>query len=368
MIVRNLLVGGLLLAMVSMVAAQNKHQKDIEWPACSDEDRDISFLLFEEPYYPHSASMFCLSGEVTVRYTVDREGRSQGIEVIESSPGTVFDRSAVDAIAKWRFIPACKDGQSASHEVVQVIQFHLDHEAEKRCPDGLDRLGGEAVRLIGEVGARYALLFEHINSGANDTAIVEEVVSPLGEFDGDLARVARFHRWALEQIVAALPEQDTEDLFGKAYLALMPSSLGRENGLELARRQLAQYRMFVESEMQEAQRDYAEFAEAYRRLERDTKFDRKTLEFMVASFAGDPEIAFDEVAAPGLKPLAHLQRISEFLEQRRRNWHIADNDIHFGDEEDKVTWQALWEELEESRDAVSSLTAGMMRPFEDYSD
>ncbi len=56
-----------------------------------------------QPAYPRDALRDGLSGEVTVTFTVDPDGRVSGASVVSSNPRRVFDSAALDAIKKWRF-------------------------------------------------------------------------------------------------------------------------------------------------------------------------------------------------------------------------------------------------------------------------
>ncbi|GEM_PF-2348925 len=366
MIQRNLIITGLGLAMVSIATAQDN--SGTASADCPGEDHGPGYLSYQEPYFPHSAAAFCLAGEVKVRYTIDREGQSRDIEIIESFPGTVFDRSTVDAVEQWQFTPACKDGMRTSYNVVQTIEFRLPESERQHCPDDLDRFDDETARLMSEVGARYALLFEHANEGELNSATAEAIVSPLDDFDGDLAQVARFHRKALELMVALEPQDDIVDLFHTTYTALTPSSLEDANGLERASELLAQYRSVVEAQLEQVRRVHIGTATAYRDLERDTKLDPEIMVLLVWTFVGDPLVSFDETVRPFLEPLAYMQRIADFLEERRGEWSIVENNIRFDLVDDEITWKALWEELRERSVAAESLRTSVLRSFEDYSD
>ena len=128
---------------------------------CSEEDRDVRSVFRQQPYYPHSASMFCLTGEVLAEFTIDPRGTPRDIRIVDSQPTSIFDQAAIDAIEQWRFEPACRDGEPADRDATQTIMFELSPEARARCADRHGRLDDRSLELISEVGARYALLAQH---------------------------------------------------------------------------------------------------------------------------------------------------------------------------------------------------------------
>ncbi len=66
-----------------------------------------------EPVWPANADR---SGEVRFCFAVDPNGRVSDIQLIRSSPGTLFVRSAKRAIKKWRFRPAIQNGVAVHTE------------------------------------------------------------------------------------------------------------------------------------------------------------------------------------------------------------------------------------------------------------
>ena len=64
-------------------------------------------------------------GEVTLRFTIDVDGTTKDIEVVESS-SSAFARPAVAALSKWRYVPQTEDGVPVERRGVQtVIRFAL---------------------------------------------------------------------------------------------------------------------------------------------------------------------------------------------------------------------------------------------------
>jgi protein TonB len=79
------------------------------------------------PVYPHRAAARGVEGFVDLRFDVSASGVPQNIQVTYADPQGVFDRSAVDAVARWRFQPQMVDGKPAPFEgLSKRIRFTLE--------------------------------------------------------------------------------------------------------------------------------------------------------------------------------------------------------------------------------------------------
>ena len=65
------------------------------------------------------------TGYVTVRITVDENGRVIEAKVVDSKPLKVFDSAAIDAVIKWRFIPRVENGVPQQQVGETTIEFNL---------------------------------------------------------------------------------------------------------------------------------------------------------------------------------------------------------------------------------------------------
>ncbi len=74
------------------------------------------------PQYPPTALMREVEGYVEVLFDVMEDGTVQNPRVIDSQPARVFDRAAVNAVARWRFQPVVRDGKP----VVVLAQVHIE--------------------------------------------------------------------------------------------------------------------------------------------------------------------------------------------------------------------------------------------------
>jgi protein TonB len=84
-----------------------------------------SYLNNPKPGYPAAAKRMGMEGTVMLKVLVSRDGGALKTEIAQSSGYEILDKSAVEAVRKWRFIPA-RQGDSPLEEWVQVpVAFHL---------------------------------------------------------------------------------------------------------------------------------------------------------------------------------------------------------------------------------------------------
>jgi protein TonB len=77
------------------------------------------------PDYPDNARRQNREGRVLLRVLVDDQGRSRQVEVHSSSGSDALDRSAVEAIKRWRFHPAHYGDQPVESWLRIPIEFRL---------------------------------------------------------------------------------------------------------------------------------------------------------------------------------------------------------------------------------------------------
>lgn len=75
------------------------------------------------PRYPREALSRDIGGTVRVRATVAPDGRVERMEVAESSGNRYLDRAAMEAVRRWTFKPATRNGQPVSADVVVPLDF-----------------------------------------------------------------------------------------------------------------------------------------------------------------------------------------------------------------------------------------------------
>ena len=90
-------------------------------------DQKPRVLRKVDPKYPESARRAEREGLVEVEFIVGADGRATDIKVIKEEPkGFGFGDAAIEAVNKWRFTPAKKDGQNVPMRVKIPVRFTLD--------------------------------------------------------------------------------------------------------------------------------------------------------------------------------------------------------------------------------------------------
>ena len=75
-------------------------------------------------YYPPRVLLRGESGDVTLRFTIDTDGTTKDIEVVESTSSD-FERPAVKALSKWRYVPQTENGSPVEKRDLQRV-IHFD--------------------------------------------------------------------------------------------------------------------------------------------------------------------------------------------------------------------------------------------------
>ena len=77
------------------------------------------------PQYPFQWSRARVQGSADVIFIINEKGRTEEIQAV-SATDAAFATAAVEAVKKWRFKPAKKDGAPVRVVIVQKIEFNLD--------------------------------------------------------------------------------------------------------------------------------------------------------------------------------------------------------------------------------------------------
>lgn len=77
------------------------------------------------PEYPDSMKRQGVSGVVAVSIVIDEKGAVMSTTVAKSSQSE-FEAPALDAVKKWKFKPAQKDGVPVKMKVTIPIRFNLE--------------------------------------------------------------------------------------------------------------------------------------------------------------------------------------------------------------------------------------------------
>jgi TonB family protein len=88
-----------------------------------------------QPPPPSNRFGFPTEGWVVLRYTVQADGRTASVRVIDRMPPVLADRAAVEAVEAWTFEPATSDGEAIEwHNNESVIVFDLDEVPPEPSP------------------------------------------------------------------------------------------------------------------------------------------------------------------------------------------------------------------------------------------
>lgn len=79
------------------------------------------------PKYPATFRRRGWQGTVRLRVSVSAEGHSEAVTIQSSSGHEELDELAIEAVKKWRFIPAKRGDTAIASSVIVPIVFKLDH-------------------------------------------------------------------------------------------------------------------------------------------------------------------------------------------------------------------------------------------------
>jgi len=77
------------------------------------------------PRYPPRAQARGIQGWVQVEITVTPAGTVSNARIVDASPKQIFDQASLEAIRRWRFKPAFKDGQPVGQKATLKLVFRL---------------------------------------------------------------------------------------------------------------------------------------------------------------------------------------------------------------------------------------------------
>ena len=77
------------------------------------------------PEYPRDAQRRGQSGRVLLRVEVSADGTATNVDFVQRSGSPELDRAAMNAVRKWRFAPARRDGKPVASSVNVPVDFVL---------------------------------------------------------------------------------------------------------------------------------------------------------------------------------------------------------------------------------------------------
>jgi protein TonB len=75
------------------------------------------------PEYPTEALSKEVGGVVQIEFTVDKNGETRDIHVVNAEPAGMFDRAAIAAVKRWRYEPVIVNGAATEVPVRLNIRF-----------------------------------------------------------------------------------------------------------------------------------------------------------------------------------------------------------------------------------------------------
>jgi protein TonB len=87
---------------------------------------DVVPIVRIDPQWPREALLEGTEGWVEVEFTILPDGSVADPTVLASEPPRLFDRSARNAILRWKFKPRIVEGQAVARRAVQRIDFVLN--------------------------------------------------------------------------------------------------------------------------------------------------------------------------------------------------------------------------------------------------
>jgi protein TonB len=85
-----------------------------------------NYAFNPKPEYPRIARSRGWQGKVLLRVRVSTAGTSENIAVHRSSGHEILDESAIEAVKKWKFVPARRGDTPVASSVVVPILFSLN--------------------------------------------------------------------------------------------------------------------------------------------------------------------------------------------------------------------------------------------------
>jgi protein TonB len=88
-------------------------------------DSEVIPIMQVPAKYPRKAKLAKLEGYVKLEIVIRPDGTVSTAKVVDSNPKRLFDKSAKDAILRWKFKPKVENGQPVQQKAIQVLEFKL---------------------------------------------------------------------------------------------------------------------------------------------------------------------------------------------------------------------------------------------------
>lgn len=87
---------------------------------------DADYLSNPRPVYPPASRRMGEEGKVVLRVRVSAQGQADRVELHKSSGFARLDDAALEAVGRWRFVPARRGDEAVAASVLVPIVFRLD--------------------------------------------------------------------------------------------------------------------------------------------------------------------------------------------------------------------------------------------------
>lgn len=105
---------------------QNKFTFTGEFFKTSEVDQQPKAYKLIGATYPRAWSEARVAGEAQIAFIINAKGFTEQVQVVTAND-EAFGDAAKEAVAKWRFKPARKNGQPVAVAVVQKVAFDLEN-------------------------------------------------------------------------------------------------------------------------------------------------------------------------------------------------------------------------------------------------
>jgi len=85
---------------------------------------DASYANYQPPY-PDAAQVNGEQGDVVLSVRVGANGKIRGIQIAQTSGFADLDNAAIEGVLRWHFIPAVRDGDTATETTNVKIVYRL---------------------------------------------------------------------------------------------------------------------------------------------------------------------------------------------------------------------------------------------------
>ncbi|MGY4394968.1 protein TonB [Sphingomonas sp. UYAg733] len=100
----------------------------IRLPTLTDATRDSRYANAFQPTYPAAERRAGNEGRVVVRVLIGTDGRVKQVEKVSAASDAFFEVTERQALNKWRFKPAARDGVPQESWQILSVSFRLDED------------------------------------------------------------------------------------------------------------------------------------------------------------------------------------------------------------------------------------------------